>query len=122
MFTWETNDKAKRSDYKSRQNNSRAEQIKALRLSLFSSAPAPSPAIAGSPSGKSGPSKEDIELRNKYEDLIAAGNEHPDNLEQNLYEIRKLVLLHGLPPESTDVRNISNTHLPLTFGMFTFLG
>jgi len=45
---------------------------------------------------------EDLELRKKYEDLILYGNAHPENIKDNLYKLRKLILLEGLPCESEE--------------------
>eukprot|EP01114_Cavostelium_apophysatum_P010725 TRINITY_DN24831_c0_g1_i1.p1 TRINITY_DN24831_c0_g1~~TRINITY_DN24831_c0_g1_i1.p1 ORF type:complete len:355 (+),score=56.70 TRINITY_DN24831_c0_g1_i1:158-1066(+) len=39
----------------------------------------------------------DRELRQRYEELLKHGREHPEQLEQNLYQLRKLILLEGLP-------------------------
>lgn len=48
-----------------------------------------------------GPSfQKDMELRSRYEALISKGNNHPENLATNLYELRKMVLLEGIPPET----------------------
>jgi len=45
---------------------------------------------------------EDLELRQKYEDLIQYGNAHPEHVKDNLYKLRKLILLEGLPAESEE--------------------
>lgn len=44
-----------------------------------------------------------VELRKKYEDVIAYGADHPSEIPKKLHELRKLILLEGMPPE-TDVR------------------
>jgi cell cycle arrest protein BUB2 len=44
----------------------------------------------------------DVELRNKYEDLIHYGNAHPGYAKENIYKLRKLILLEGLPKESEE--------------------
>eukprot|EP01132_Coremiostelium_polycephalum_P002374 gene2374-2936_t len=41
-------------------------------------------------------------LRKKYLDLIEYGNEHPKTVQQNLYQLRKHILLDGLPPETDE--------------------
>jgi hypothetical protein len=43
------------------------------------------------------------ELREKFDKLITEGNKNPALSEKILVEIRKLILLEGLP-EETDVR------------------
>jgi len=42
----------------------------------------------------------DLELRKKYEDLIQHGSSHPEHRQENLYKLKKLILLEGLPAES----------------------
>jgi len=44
----------------------------------------------------------DKELRKKYEDLVQFGNAHPESVKENLYKLRKLILLEGLPSESEE--------------------
>jgi len=46
--------------------------------------------------------QKDMELRKRYETLISHGNAHPENLDKNLQELRRLVLVEGLPPETQD--------------------
>jgi len=41
-------------------------------------------------------------LRKKYLELIEYGNTHPETVHQNLYQLRKTILLEGLPPETED--------------------
>ncbi|KAF2069572.1 hypothetical protein CYY_009113 [Polysphondylium violaceum] len=41
-------------------------------------------------------------LRKKYLELIEYGNTHPETIHQNLYQLRKTILLEGLPPETDD--------------------
>eukprot|EP00027_Filamoeba_sp_ATCC50430_P018947 CAMPEP_0168565340 /NCGR_PEP_ID=MMETSP0413-20121227/13782_1 /TAXON_ID=136452 /ORGANISM="Filamoeba nolandi, Strain NC-AS-23-1" /LENGTH=417 /DNA_ID=CAMNT_0008597183 /DNA_START=173 /DNA_END=1426 /DNA_ORIENTATION=- len=45
---------------------------------------------------------ESIELRKRYETLIQKGQDDPQNAEKYLYEIRKLILLEGLPSNAND--------------------
>jgi len=44
----------------------------------------------------------DLELRKKYEELIQYGNAHPEQLKDNIYKLKKLILLEGLPAESEE--------------------
>jgi len=44
----------------------------------------------------------DMELRQRYEALLSYGNSHPQDLDQSLQELRKMILLEGLPPETED--------------------
>jgi len=46
--------------------------------------------------------EDDEELRRKYEDLISYGNAHPEQNKENLYKLKKLILLEGLPTESEE--------------------
>jgi len=46
--------------------------------------------------------QKDMELRQRYEALISHGNVHPENLDKNLNELRKMILLEGLPPETEE--------------------
>lgn len=46
--------------------------------------------------------QKDMELRKRYEVLISNGNAHPENLDKNLHELRRMILLEGLPPETTE--------------------
>ncbi|KYQ93037.1 RabGAP/TBC domain-containing protein [Tieghemostelium lacteum] len=39
-------------------------------------------------------------IRKKYNELLKYGNEHPQTVQQNLEQLRKRILLDGLPPES----------------------
>ncbi|EFA83505.1 RabGAP/TBC domain-containing protein [Heterostelium album PN500] len=41
-------------------------------------------------------------LRKKYLDLIEYGNKHYETTTQNLYQLRKTILLEGLPPETEE--------------------
>ena len=49
------------------------------------------------------------ELRKKYEDIIAFGADHPTEIPKQLQELRKLILLEGMPPE-TDVSAIQQVY------------
>lgn len=44
--------------------------------------------------------QKDMELRQKYEVLISHGNSSPEALDKSLNEMRRLILLEGLPPET----------------------
>jgi len=46
--------------------------------------------------------QKDMELRQRYEVLISHGSSHPKNLDKNLNEWRKMILLEGLPPETEE--------------------
>jgi len=46
--------------------------------------------------------QKDMELRQRYEALISIGNSHPKNIDKNLNELRKMILLEGLPPETEE--------------------
>jgi cell cycle arrest protein BUB2 len=54
----------------------------------------------------------DRELRKKYEDLILFGNTHPEHVKENLYKLRKLILLEGLPSESEEEENARTSGSP----------
>lgn len=41
----------------------------------------------------------DIQLRQKYEQILEQGTQNSQNLSRNLYELRKLILLEGLPKD-----------------------
>ncbi|GAM25021.1 hypothetical protein SAMD00019534_081960, partial [Acytostelium subglobosum LB1] len=41
-------------------------------------------------------------LRKKYLDLIEYGNQHPQTTQQNLYQLRKTILLEGLPDDTEE--------------------
>eukprot|EP01111_Echinosteliopsis_oligospora_P013858 TRINITY_DN5083_c0_g1_i2.p1 TRINITY_DN5083_c0_g1~~TRINITY_DN5083_c0_g1_i2.p1 ORF type:complete len:328 (-),score=60.55 TRINITY_DN5083_c0_g1_i2:132-1115(-) len=48
-------------------------------------------------------SKETINnLRKQYMELLDYGNAHPNELSDNVAKLRNLVLLHGLPPETSE--------------------
>jgi len=40
------------------------------------------------------------ELHKKYEDIIAYGADHPSEIPKKMHELRKLILLEGIPPET----------------------
>ncbi|KAJ5067858.1 mitotic check point protein bub2 [Anaeramoeba ignava] len=46
-----------------------------------------------------------INLRKRYEEIIKKGNEDEKNIENYISELRKLVLLHGLPDENEEDEN-----------------
>lgn len=56
---------------------------------------------------------QDLELRQKYEALLEEGNKHPDQIARNLYELRKLILLCGLPEEDDKISSNSETECTL---------
>ncbi|EGC30690.1 RabGAP/TBC domain-containing protein [Dictyostelium purpureum] len=41
-------------------------------------------------------------LRKRYQDLIDYGNQNPKTVDPNLYQLRKTILLEGLPPETEE--------------------
>lgn len=48
-------------------------------------------------------------LRVRYEELIARGRKPGGNIDSNLYELRKLVLVEGLPEETPEERDHADT-------------
>jgi len=52
--------------------------------------------------------KRNNELRKKYELLLNEGNHQPQNLDKNLYELRKLILLEGLPLETEEEQRLTS--------------
>lgn len=58
-------------------------------------------------------STHDKKLRELYEELIRQGNEEPNKLEMNLYQIRRLILLEGLPPESKEEHDLADVECSL---------
>lgn len=52
-------------------------------------------------------------MRQKYEEMIEYGNQHPESLDQNLLLLRKLILLEGLPNETEEEKRNSGKECSL---------